>query len=291
MSGAQSVPLEADWFEETLHKGFRARYRVDEILHESDSEHQHLVLFRNEIFGHVLALNGVIQTTERDEFVYHEMLAHTPILAHGAAREVLIIGGGDGGMMEEVLKHKSVERVTLVEIDAGVIEFSKQHLKSICGDAFEDPRVDIVIADGMEYVAETDCRHDVMIIDSTDPVGPGAVLFTENFYKTCKRCLAPGGVLVTQNGVPFMQGDELRNTLCALRPLFADVGCYTATVPTYMGGCMAFGWASDNPDARATPVTVLRDRFSAAAFETDYYTPDVHIGAFALPRYIERLIA
>jgi spermidine synthase len=291
MPGFQSGGSAADWFEETLHKGFRARYRVEEILHESESNHQHLVLFRNEIFGHVLALNGVIQTTERDEFVYHEMLAHTPILAHGAARDVLIVGGGDGGMMEEVLKHKSVERVTLVEIDAGVIEFSKQHLKSICGDAFEDPRVDIVIADGMEYVAETDSRHDIMIIDSTDPIGPGEVLFTEKFYKACKRGLAPGGVLVTQNGVPFMQGDELRQTVRALRPLFSDVACYTAMVPTYMGGCMAFGWACDDAGVRASSLGVLRDRFAAAALETDYYTPDVHIGAFALPRYIERLIA
>jgi spermidine synthase len=280
----------ADWFEEMLHNGFGARYRIDEILHESNKGPQHLLLFRNEIFGHVLALNGVIQTTERDEFVYHEMLAHTPILAHGAARNVMIIGGGDGGMMEEVLKHQGVEHVTLVEIDAAVIEFSKQHLRSICGDAFDDPRVEIVIADGAEFAATTDRRYDVIIIDSTDPIGPGEVLFTEKFYAACKRSLAPGGVLVTQNGVPFMQGDELRQTMRALRKLFADASCYTATVPTYIGGCMAFGWASDDPGVRATPLNVLQGRFVAAVLDTDYYTPEVHGSAFALPRYIERLI-
>ncbi|MBL4720260.1 MAG: polyamine aminopropyltransferase [Alphaproteobacteria bacterium] len=281
----------SDWFEETLYKGFRTRYRVGEILHETKTHHQHLVLFRNETFGHVLALNGVIQTTERDEFIYHEMLTHTPILAHGAVRNVLIIGGGDGGMLEEALKHKTVTRVTLVEIDAGVIEFSKQHLKSICGDAFDDPRVDIVIGDGMAYAAETEHRFDVVIVDGTDPIGPGEILFTEKFYAACKRCLAPGGVLVTQNGVPFMQGDELQGTIRALRTLFDDASCYTATIPTYVGGCMAFGWASDDPSLRVAPVSVLRDRFAAAMLETDYYTPDVHCGAFALPRYIERIIA
>jgi spermidine synthase len=280
----------SEWFEETLYNGFGARYGIDEILHESNNGSQHLRLFRNEIFGHVLTLNGVIQTTERDEFVYHEMLAHTPILAHGAAHDVLIIGGGDGGLMEEVLKHQSIEHVTLVEVDADVVAFSKQHLRSICGDAFDDPRVEIVIADGAEFAMTTDRRYDVILIDSTDPIGPGEILFTEKFYAACHRCLAPGGVLVTQNGVPFMQGDELRQTMRALRTLFADVSSYTATVPTYIGGCIAFGWGSDDPGVRATPMDVLQHRFAAAMLATNYYTPGVHLGAFALPRYIERLV-
>jgi spermidine synthase len=280
-----------EWFEETLYRGFRAQYRVEDILHEVRTDHQHLVLFRNETFGHILALNGVIQTTERDEFIYHEMLTHTPILAHGAVRDVLIIGGGDGGMMEEALKHESLRRVTLVEIDAGVIEFSKQHLRSICGAAFEDPRVEIVIGDGMKYAAQTDQRFDVVIVDGTDPIGSGEVLFTEQFYAACKRCLTPGGILVTQNGVPFMQAEELRGTVRALASIFVDASCYTATVPTYVGGCMAFGWASEDADLRATPVDVLRERYAVAALDTNYYTPDLHRGAFALPRYIERIIA
>lgn len=278
------------WFEETLHPGLRARLRIDKLIYEGKSEHQHLVLFENSEFGRVLALNGAVQTTERDEFIYHEMLAHVPLLAHGQAREVLVIGGGDGGMLEEILKHDTVDRATLVEIDASVIEFSKQYLRSICGGAFEDPRTHITIADGVDHVTTTADRYDVIIVDSTDPVGPGEVLFTERFYTACKRCLQPGGILVTQNGVPFMQGDELRNTLTVLRPLFADATCYTATVPAYVGGCMAFGWASDDLSLREILPSALEARYAASGLDTRYYTPAVHQAAFALPGYIAKLI-
>ena len=218
------------------------------------------------------------------------MLAHLPLLAHGRAREVLIVGGGDGGMLEEVLKHGTVEGATLVEIDAGVIEFSKRYLRTICGDAFEDPRTRIVIMDGVEYVESTDRRYDVVIVDSTDPVGPGKALFTERFYTACSQVLAPGGLLVTQNGVPFLQGDELRSTLAALKSRFADATCYTATVPGYVGGCMAFGWATDDETLRATPLDELERRFAAATLDARYYTPEVHRAAFVLPRYIAELI-
>jgi spermidine synthase len=280
----------AKWFEETLHPGLRTRLRIDKVLYEGKSDHQHLILFENPEFGRVLALNGVIQTTERDEFIYHEMLAHVPILAHGGAREVLIIGGGDGGMLEEVLKHDAVLRATLVEIDSSVIEFSKQYLRTICGNAFEDPRAQIVIADGVDHVETTDQRYDVVIVDSTDPVGPGEALFTNNFYNACKRCLNPGGVLVTQNGVPFVQGAELRNTLTVFKRLFTDATCYTATVPGYVGGCMAFGWATDDTGLRTTPRTQLEERFNSTALDARYYTPAVHQAAFALPGYIAELI-
>ncbi|NKB54996.1 MAG: polyamine aminopropyltransferase [Alphaproteobacteria bacterium] len=283
--------MTADWFDETLHPSLRARLRIDKLIYEGKSEHQHLVLFENETFGRVLALNGVIQTTERDEFIYHEMLAHVPLLAHGHVRNVLIIGGGDGGMLEEVLKHKTVSQATLVEIDAGVIEFSKKYLRSICGNAFEDPRAHIVIADGVDHVETTDQRYDVIIVDSTDPVGPGEALFTDRFYTACKGCLAPGGILVTQNGVPFLQADELRSTLAVLTRLFSKATCYTATVPGYVGGCMAFGWASDDAELRATPLDVLEQRFADSALDTRYYTPAVHQAAFALPGYIGSLTA
>ena len=166
-----------DWFEETLHPGFHSRLGIDRVLHETKTYHQHLIIFDNEEFGRVLALDGVVQTTERDEFIYHEMLAHTPILAHGRARNVLIVGGGDGGMLEEVLKHDSVETAVQVEIDDTVVELAKQHLRMICDDAYEDPRTELVIADGVEYVNETDRRFDIIIVDSTDPIGPGEVLF------------------------------------------------------------------------------------------------------------------
>ena len=279
-----------EWFEETLHPGLHARLRIDKLLYRGESGHQRLILFENSEFGRVLALNDVIQTTERDEFIYHEMLSHVPLLAHGGAREVLIVGGGDGGMLEEVLKHSGVCRATLVEIDASVIDFSKQYLRAICGDAFEDPRAHVIIADGLAHAQTTPDRYDVIIVDSTDPVGPGEALFSDHFYRACRRCLAPGGILVTQNGVPFVQGDELRQSLTAMKSLFADATCYTACVPAYVGGAMAFGWASDRAALRATPLPVLAGRFAKAGLDTRYYTPAVHQAAFALPGYIADLI-
>jgi spermidine synthase len=277
------------WARETLHHDFEIGLKVEEVLYEDRSAHQHLMLFRNERFGRVLMLDGVVQTTEADEFVYHEMLAHVPILAHGGVERVLIVGGGDGGMLEEVLKHRGVREAVQVEIDASVVEFSKTHLRGICGRAYEDPRTELVIADGLTYVAETARRFDLIVVDSTDPVGPGEVLFTKDFYADCKRCLTPGGVLVTQNGVPFLQAEELRRSLGYFRALFADAACYLATVPTYAGGPMALGWASDDPALRKLGLETLEARFSAAHIETRYYTPAVHQAAFALPPYVEEL--
>lgn len=273
------------WSVERLHDDHRQCLRADRVLYDSNTEHQRLRVIENPTFGRILTLDGVVQTTEGDEFVYHEMMAHVPILAHGAATDVLIIGGGDGGMAREVLRHASVRHVTMVEIDAGVVEFSKQYLPSLSAGAFDDPRLNLVIADGAAFVAETQRQYDVIIIDSTDPIGPGEVLFTDTFYGRAKRCLKPGGVLVTQNGVPFMQGDELTNTLRAFKALFADATCYLGTVPTYAGGPMAFGWGTDGT-ARETPLDVLKSRFAEAGFETRYYTPEVHAAAFALPVYV-----
>ncbi len=278
------------WFDETLHGDVALRLKSDRLLYDSKTEHQRIVLFENALFGRVLMLDGVVQTTEGDEFIYHEMLTHVPILAHGRVRRVLIIGGGDGGMLEEVLKHADIESATLVEIDSQVIEFSKKYLGKICGAAFDDPRTRIVIADGVDYAAACEDRFDLIITDSTDPIGPGEVLFTERYYTACKSCLAPGGVLVTQNGVPFLQGEELQGTLRILRQNFADATCYLATVPTYAGGPMAFGWASDDTTLCRTPLDVLEARHAAAGIATRYYNPRVHLGAFALPGYISDLI-
>jgi spermidine synthase len=278
------------WWEELVHDGARLRLEVSEMLHEIKSEHQHLELFENPSFGRVLSLDGIVQTTEADEFFYHEMLAHVPILAHGAALNVLIVGGGDGGMLEEVLKHRSVESAVLVDIDRTVIDISRQYLRSICGEAFEDPRTEVVIADGAAYVATTERRFEVIIVDSPDPVGPAEVLFGKDFYTACKRALVPGGVLVTQNGVPFLQADELGASLAHLGRLFADARAYLTHVPTYFGGAMALGWASDDADLWQVPLDVLEARFAEATIETRYYTPAVQRGAFALPRYIEAML-
>ncbi|HAE04091.1 MAG TPA: polyamine aminopropyltransferase, partial [Rhodospirillaceae bacterium] len=191
-----------------------------------------------------------------DEFVYHEMMAHVPILAHGAARAVLIIGGGDGGMAREVLKHSNT-LVTMVEIDGAVVDFCQEHLPNHSAGAFDNPRLDLIIADGAQFVKETERRFDVILVDSTDPIGPGAVLFTAEFYADCKRCLTPGGVVVTQNGVPFVQPEEVTNSYRRLGESFTDVHFYRAAVPTYQGGDMAFGWASDNAQLRQVAVSEL----------------------------------
>ncbi len=278
------------WMEEVLHPDFRLKLKVDKVLYDSKTDHQRLVLFENESFGRVLVLDDVVQTTEGDEFIYHEMLAHLPILAHGGVRRALIVGGGDGGMAEEVLKHAGVERLTQVEIDQGVVDFAKDYLGGICGTAYEDPHLELVIADGLQFVQTTDARFDLIIVDSTDPIGPGEALFTEDFYRGCRRCLSPGGLLVTQNGMPFLQGDELTSTLGYLRPLFADAACYLATIPTYAGGPMAFGWASDDASLRRLPLAELARRYDAAGIATRYYNPEVHLAAFALPNYVKELI-
>jgi spermidine synthase len=190
-----------------------------------------------------------------------------------------------------VLKHRGVEKVTQVEIDAGVIEFSKQYLRSICKDAYDDPRLDLVVGDGADFVANCTERYDVAIVDSSDPVGPGEVLFTDTFYGKAKNCLVPGGILVTQNGVPFLQGAELTNTLRAFKALFADAACYLATVPSYAGGPMAFGWGSDDAAKRQVSPAVLEGRFHEAGIATRYYNPAIHQAAFALPNYIAEMIS
>jgi spermidine synthase len=278
------------WFEETLHDDLRQRLRVSKVLYREKTEHQDLIIFENPSLGRVLALDGVVQTTEADEHIYHEMLSHVPIIAHGSAGAVLIIGGGDGGMLREVLKHGDIA-ATMVEIDPGVIALCREHLPSLSRGAFDDPRAKLVIADGAQFVAETEQRFDVIIIDSTDPIGPGEVLFGADFYAGCRRCLNRGGVLVTQNGVPFVQPDELRDSYRRLSALFADVAFYLASVPTYNGGSMAFGWASDEPGRRNATLETITTRYRAAGIETRYYNPEIHLGAFALPGEIRALLA
>jgi len=273
-------------FNETLYPGVQVSYSCDEILYQEKTEHQDLVLFSNPVFGKVLMLDGVTQVTTADEFIYHEMMSHVPILAHGAARTVLIVGGGDCGLAEEVLKHASVEKLVQVEIDASVVDFSREHFGDFNQGVLDDPRFELVITDGMKFTAETERRFDVVIVDSTDPHGPGAVLFSEEFYRNIHRLLTAGGVLVTQNGVPFLQRDELVTSVERFARIFKDAAAYIAAIPTYFGGHMTLGWATDNPDLRRQAVSVLEERFSSAGFETTYYTPEVHAAAFALPKFI-----
>jgi spermidine synthase len=272
--------------------GFRMTYEAERVLYELHTEHQHLVLFEHPFFGKMLMLDGATQVTTTDEFVYHEMMTHVPILAHGRVKEVLVVGGGDCGIAEEVLKHKSVRRLTQVEIDASVVEFSREHFPEFTGPVFADKRFDLVIDDGVNYVARTDRRFDVIIVDSTDPLGPGKVLFSDKFYAACRRCMTKGAVMVTQNGVPIFQSNELTEGIAKFRKLFADGSCYVAAIPTYVGGHMAMGWATDNANLRRASVKTIAGRYrKAGRFPTKYWTPEVHVAAFALPRFIAEKVA
>src|SRR3984885_8122555 len=201
------------WINETLYPDWGQRFRVTRELARVQSDFQDIAIFESSSHGRGMVLDGVIQITEADEFVYQEMLAHVPLLAHGAATNVLIIGAGDGGVLRRVLQHGNVKRAVMVEIDGEVIRLSKEFLPGIAGDAWTDKRADVIVGDGIDYVKRApDAAFDVIIVDSTDPIGVGEVLFTDVFYANCARILTPRGLVVNQCGVPFMQADELRDT-------------------------------------------------------------------------------
>ncbi len=276
-------------FDEGLHSGVNLALKVDKILYRDQTDLQDLMIFENKNFGRVMSLDGSVQTTEKDEFIYHEMFVHVPMLAHGNARRALIVGGGDGGAARQLMKYRDIA-VTMVDIDRTVVELSRKYMPSVSGGAFDDPRLDLVIADGCKFVKETDETWDVIIIDSTDPHGPGEVLYTQEFYSDCKSCLTPGGVIITQNGVPFVQEEELRTSYQRLGRLFQDVSFYLAAIPSYVGGIMAYGWATDDANLRKVSLSTLAARYVEAGISTDYYTPEVHKAAFALPLNIQKAL-
>jgi spermidine synthase len=279
------------WINETLYPDWGQRFLVTHELARIKSEFQDIAIFESSSHGRVMVLDGVIQITEADEFVYQEMLTHVPLLAHGAAENVLIIGAGDGGVLRRVLQHGNVKRAVMVEIDGEVIRLSKEFLPGIAGDAWTDTRADVIVGDGIDYVKRApDGAFDVIIVDSTDPIGVGEVLFTDEFYHNCARILTSRGLIVNQCGVPFMQADELRDTSARRRAFFPHVTAYVAAVPTYVGGFMTLGWAAKDASLAVTPVETIRARASQAGIlgTTRYWTPEIHIGAFNLPPYIAR---
>ena len=274
---------------EILYSHIHTSYENTKTLYHEKNEFQDVILFENPTLGRILMLDGVTQVTSKDEFIYHEMMTHTPILAHDNPENILIIGGGDGGIAREALRHTRTKNIVMIEIDNAVVEFSKKYLPEISAGAFDNPKLTLKIEDGAKYVAETTQKFDVIIVDSTDPHGPGEVLFTKEFYQNCKRILNADGILVTQNGVPFMQGDELKQSVTYFREIFKIGSCFRATIPTYAFGEMTMGWASDK-DYSGITVEILTERYKAETLVTNYYTPNIHKAAFALPAYIERII-
>src|SRR5215813_2334773 len=279
------------WIEETFHPHWRVRLEASRVLHEVKTEHQHLVIFENPTWGTVLMLDGVCQLTTSDEYVYHEMMAHVPLMALERPKRVLIIGGGDGGVLREVLKHPAVLKATLCEIDQTVIDTARQYYPSIPGAAFDDARTEVVIGDGRAYVANTDQRFDAIIVDSSEPIGPSASLHTREFFSDCKRALKKGGVLVTQNGLPFLFPEHLRATSEIFASLFRATSPYLCTQPCYFGGPFALNWASDDGALLKMPETMLARRTAKRRISAKYYTPSVHRAAFALPGYVSAALA
>jgi spermidine synthase len=279
------------WINETLYPDWGQRFLVKRELARVKSEFQDIVIFESFSHGRVMVLDGAIQITEADEFVYQEMLTHVPLLAHGAAETVLIIGAGDGGVLKRVLQHRNVRRAVMVEIDGEVIRLSKEFLPGIAGDAWNDPRAEVIVGDGIDYVRRAgDGSFDAIIVDSTDPIGVGEVLFTDEFYANCARILTPRGLVVNQCGVPAMQADELRDTSLRRAKFFPHVTAYVAAVPTYVGGLMTLGWSAKDASLVSVSTDEIRRRAEAAGIlgGTEYWTPEIHTGSFNLPPYISR---
>lgn len=273
------------WFSEILHSDFRQSLKAKKVIYSGKTPFQKVRIFDNGQFGRVLMLDGVVQTTEGDEFIYHEMMAHVPLFSHPNARRVLIIGGGDGGVLREVLKHP-VEEVTLVELDEKVVSLSKRYLKSICQTAFTDSRTRIRIEDGAKFVTNQAYPFDIVVIDSTDPIGPGKVLFSRKFYQDVKKLLGSSGILIRQTGSTFLQPEEWVDNFHLAASFFTEVHPLVIAVPTYVGGFFNLLFASDRIDPLALDLTMLKARYGELQFKTRYYNPEIHQSCFRLPEYM-----
>jgi len=272
-------------FTETLHPEMQVRYPVKKRLLAGRTRFQKMGVLDTDGFGRMLVLDDVVETTEADEFVYHEMMAHVPLYTHPDPKTVLIIGGGDGGVLREVLRHP-VERAVMVEIDEAVVRAAKRFLRKICRGAFKDPRSELIIGDGAAYVREADETFDAVIVDSTDPLGPSTPLFGERFYRDLVRVLRPGGLVVRQTGSSFLQADELSAALRHARGVFTCVKVFLTAVPTYVGGFFTHPMMSTRDFARRITPAAVRRRFAKHPLEMKYYNPETHAAAFALPEYV-----
>ena len=273
------------WFTEK-HEKTGLTYQVKETLFQGRSEFQDVAVLDTFDYGRMLTIDGFVMTTERDEYVYHEMIAHVPMTAHPAPKRVLVVGGGDGGTVREVLRHPSVTHVDLCEIDAMVIEQSKIWLPTIAG-ALDDPRVTIHVRDAIAFMAEQKDRYDVILIDSTDPIGPGEGLFTEGFYRDCLRALTADGILAAQTESPFSMQAEFARAYSKLFKVFPIVSCYYGVVPTYAGQLWTWSFCSK---AHGPFAQLEQKNLKALEEQTRYYNRELHRGAFALPSYVRRML-
>ena len=277
-------------FSENIYPYGSQSMAVDELIFSGPSAYQEVLLFRNRFYGHVLVLDGVIQLTERDEFIYSEMMAHVPLFAHPDPASVLIIGGGDGCVLEEVLKHKAVRRVVLVDIDDLAVDLCRRHFAVCHHSAFDDPRLELQVADGIAYVRDTREKFDLILVDGPDQTGAGeagSTLYTTEFCRYCAGLLKPGGMMVIQSDVPFHNPQSLALTCGLVEGLFPTMKIYTAPVPAYLGGLMCFVCAAGAGVDFTAPMRA--ERLISDIPDLRYYTPAIHTAAFQLPLYIEAI--
>ncbi|WP_163527466.1 polyamine aminopropyltransferase [Halobacillus ihumii] len=270
----------ATWFTEKQTENFGITAKVNRTLHKETTDFQELEMVETEEWGNMLLLDDMVMTTEKDEFVYHEMMAHVPLFTHPSPKKVLVVGGGDGGVIREVLKHDSVEQATLAEIDGKVIEYSKKYLPSIAG-TLNDARVDVQVSDGFMHIAKSEREYDVIMVDSTEPVGPAVSLFTKGFYEGIANALKEDGILVAQTDNPWFKADLIRQVYGDVKETFPITRVYTANIPTYPSGLWTFTMGSKIYD----PLKVTDERFTA--FDTKYYTKELHKACFALPKFVK----
>jgi spermidine synthase len=279
---------------ERLHKGYAQSMEVTKLLADEKSQYQHIRIFDTVANGRVMTLDDIVQITSRDESAYADMLTHLPMLEHGAVSSVMIVGGGDLSIADEALKHKNVKEVVLVDIDGRVVELCKKLFGEINAKAFKDKRMTVEVADAFEYLGRKSSknRFDLIIADRPDPVGPGKALFGETFYDRVKGALRKGGYATFQTGVPFYQPWEITEALQELKQFFSKSGLYLTVVPTYIGGFMALSWATKGGEALGSAKGIKRaaKAYKKAKLKTDYYNPDVHAAAFALPQWIKKLV-
>jgi spermidine synthase len=284
-ASSPNSPLDL-WYSECQDKGFGITLKVTGTLFSGQSDFQKVDIVETEAFGRMMLLDGLVMVTERDEFVYHEMISHIPLLSHPKPESVLVIGGGDGGTIREVLKHPSVKRAVLCEIDGMVIEAAKQYLPTMSSQ-LSDPRVEIQVADGVAYIAQQKQAFDIILIDSTDPLGPGEGLFTEAFYNNVKAALKPGGLVVAQSESPIANQPEIQKMYRLLHKVFPVVKPYVGPIPTYPGGYWSWAFCS-----QGELPTLLREEAAQTIEKTSqFYTRELHSAVFAVPNFLKKLIA
>lgn len=285
------MDFKAGWFAELgqLWPGQAMCLEVEKVLYDKKSEYQHIVVFDSKTWGRVLVLDGVIQCTERDEFSYQEMIAHVPMFSHPNPKRVLVIGGGDGGVVREVVKHECVEKVVLCDIDKDVIEVSKQFLPHMA-KAFEHPKVEVFVGDGLQFMEEHENAFDVIITDSSDPVGPAETLFTDSYYALLKRALRDGGIVCSQGECQWLHLDLVKRLLKFNRFLYPTVAYAYTCIPTYPAGQIGFVLCGkDENTSFKEPLRTITDA-EAQAMDLKYYNSEIHRAAFVLPQFAKKAL-